>query len=49
MIFNGEVICTDDAKSFFEGNTFYTTSANRVSRGLLPAAVTCEDVIGALT
>jgi energy-coupling factor transport system ATP-binding protein len=49
MIFNGEVICTDDAKSFFEGNTFYTTSANRVSRGLLPSAVTCEDVIGALT
>jgi len=45
MIFNGEVICGGGAHSFFAGNTFYTTSANRISRGILEGAVTAEDVI----
>lgn len=45
MIFNGEVICQDRAKTFFEGNTFYTTSANRISRSIIDNAVTCKDVI----
>ena len=47
MIFNGEVICHDPAKTFFEGNTFYTTSANRISRSIIDKAVTCKDVISA--
>ena len=47
MIFNGEVTCSDAAKAFFAGNTFYTTSANRMSRGMIPDAVTCEDVVTA--
>lgn len=47
MIFNGEVICYDDAKDFFVGNTFYTTSAYRMSRNIAHGAVTCEDVIKA--
>lgn len=49
MIFNGEVICTEPTKHFFVGNTFYTTSANRISRGMVPHAVTCEDVVEACT
>ena len=34
-------------RAFFSGNSFYTTSANRMARGLLPEAVTAEDVIQA--
>ena len=34
-------------RAFFSGNSFYTTSANRMARGLLPGAVTAEDVIAA--
>ncbi len=45
MIFNGEITCIDQAKAFFAGNTFYTTAANRMSRGILENAVTCEDVV----
>ncbi len=45
MIFNGEITCSDQAKDFFAGNTFYTTAANRMSRGILDNAVTCEDVV----
>lgn len=45
MVFNGEVICRDNAKDFFVGNNFYTTSAHRISRGVTSDAVTPEDVI----
>lgn len=45
MLFNGGIVVTEDAKSFFNGNTFYTTSANRISRDIIPNAVTSEDVI----
>jgi energy-coupling factor transport system ATP-binding protein len=45
MVFNGEIICTENAKTFFVGNSFYTTSANRISRGIVEDAVTIEDVI----
>jgi energy-coupling factor transport system ATP-binding protein len=45
MMFNGDIVCTDDAKAFFEGNNFYTTSANRITRGFDGDGVTCKDVI----
>jgi energy-coupling factor transport system ATP-binding protein len=32
-------------RAFFSGNSFYTTAANRMARGLIPEAVTAEDVI----
>ena len=32
---------------FFSGNSFYTTSSNRIARDVLPEAVTPEDVIAA--
>ena len=47
MIFGGAVVSDGSAKEFFVGNTFYTTSANRISRGILPGAVVSEDVIRA--
>lgn len=45
LMFCGEIISDNISKKFFAGNSFYTTSANRIARGVFPDAVTCEDVI----
>ncbi len=45
LMFDGEIISTCDAKSFFAGNSFYTTAANKISRDFFPDAVTVNDVI----
>lgn len=47
MIFSGQVMCRSVAKDFFSGNMFYTTSANRIARGIIPGAVTVKDVTDA--
>lgn len=47
MIFGGQVMCRSGAKEFFSGNMFYTTSANRIARGIVPDAVTVKDVTDA--
>ena len=48
MFFDGSIVSEDIPEKFFPGNTFYTTSANRMAREILPEAVTAEDVIEAL-
>ena len=45
LFFDGNVVTTDLTNKFFTGNSFYTTSANRMSRHVFKNAVTCEDVI----
>ncbi len=45
MFFDGSVTSVGTPRSFFAGKSFYTTSANRMARFLLPAAVLAEDVI----
>ncbi len=45
MIFDGAAACVRDANSFFTGNKFYTTSANRMSRHIFENCVTDKDVI----
>ncbi|MHB8124718.1 MAG: ABC transporter ATP-binding protein [Desulfitobacteriaceae bacterium] len=45
MIFDGDIVSAGTAGEFFVGNSFYTTAANRMARGLFPQAVTCKDVI----
>lgn len=47
MFFDGSIVTEDLPRAFFSGNSFYTTSANRMARHLLPDAVTAEDVIAA--
>lgn len=44
LLFNGEIISSAPPNEFFCGNSFYTTAANRISRGIFDNAVTCEDV-----
>jgi energy-coupling factor transporter ATP-binding protein EcfA2 len=45
MFFDGEVISEDTPTEFFAGNSYYTTSANRIVRHRCPKAITCGDVI----
>ncbi|MGL4547470.1 ATP-binding cassette domain-containing protein, partial [Eubacterium aggregans] len=45
LFFDGNLVTTGRPREFFAGNSFYTTSANRMSRHLFDNAVTAEDVI----
>lgn len=45
LFFDGNIITEAPPRSFFSGNSFYTTAANRISRDRLPGAVTVENVI----
>lgn len=44
MFFNGIVTAEGRPREFFSGNSFYTTSANRMSRHVFTNAVTASDV-----
>ncbi|MCL2604985.1 MAG: ATP-binding cassette domain-containing protein [Defluviitaleaceae bacterium] len=48
LFFDGAIIAHSDTRSFFGGNYFYTTNANRMARNVLPHAVTVNDIIRAL-
>lgn len=47
LFFDGNIVAEETPRTFFSGNHFYTTSANRMARDLIPEAVTAEDVIAA--
>ena len=47
LFFDGNIVSEGRPRQFFSGNSFYTTSANRMARGLLPEAVTPRDVMAA--
>jgi energy-coupling factor transport system ATP-binding protein len=45
LFFDGNIVTEASPRAFFSGNSFYTTSANRMARSQCPEAVTPEDVI----
>ena len=45
MFFDHEITSLDTPEAFFGNNNFYTTAANRISRGQYENTITCEDVI----
>ena len=45
LFFDGNIVTEAAPRTFFSGNSFYTTSANRIARDVLPRAITPEDVI----
>ena len=47
LFFDGSIVSQGQPREFFSGNSFYTTSANRMARVLLPKAVTARDVMAA--
>ena len=49
FVFDGKVIASDSPRSFFSGNHFYTTAANRMSHNILHRVITAEDIVTALT
>ena len=48
MFFDGGIVSANTPRVFFSGNSFYTSSANRMARSVLPEAITAEDIINAL-
>lgn len=48
LFFDGHIVTAAKPEEFFAGNSFYTTSANRMARETEPAAVTAEDVISVI-
>lgn len=48
LLFGGGLVSYGPAHDFFAENNFYTTAANRIARGLFPAAVTTGELIAAL-
>ncbi len=49
MLFNGEITFEAPPEEFFRGNSFYTTAANRMARGIIPGVLCAEDIISACT
>ena len=47
LFFDGSIVTEAAPRTFFSGNSFYSTAANRIARDVLPEAVTPEDVIAA--
>ena len=45
LFFDGSLVTEGDTSTFFSGNSFYTTAANRMARHLLPGVITSEEVI----
>lgn len=45
MFFDGELVSCDTPANFFSENNYYTTAANRISRGYYKNAVLCQDVV----
>ena len=49
LLFRGEVVTENAARTFFSGNYFYTTAAARIARTAAPGAVLCGEVVQCLT
>ena len=45
MVFDGEIISEDIPRSFFGGNKFYTTTVNRITKGIADGIITAEEGI----
>lgn len=48
LFFDGHIVTAAPPDTFFSGNSFYTTAANRMARDTEPVAVTVEDVISVI-
>ncbi len=45
LLFDGEIISSENPNEFFSENSFYTTSAGRMSRDFFKNAVLCSEII----
>lgn len=44
MFFDGDIVSEGAPREFFSGNSFYTTTANKLARGYMDDAILCSDV-----
>ncbi|MBE7059906.1 MAG: ATP-binding cassette domain-containing protein [Ruminococcaceae bacterium] len=49
MLFDGNITAVLSPREFFSANSFYTTAANRMSKGIVDKAILAEDIIYACT
>ena len=47
LLFDGHIVCDMSGAQLFQDNRFYTTAVARMMRGILPGAVTDEEVLTA--
>lgn len=45
MLFNGSILSQGEPREFFTNNRFYTTEILKITRGLIPGAVSAYDVL----
>jgi energy-coupling factor transport system ATP-binding protein len=45
LLFDGSIISSAETREFFEGNSFYTTAAARMSVGILAGCILEEDIV----
>ena len=45
LMFDGQLMSEGDPHSFFAGNRFYTTDANRIAGEFFPMDICCEEVV----
>ena len=45
LMFDGNIISSDEPEEFFSGKSFYTTAANRMVRSVFPELILARDVI----
>ena len=48
MLFDKNISAVNTTDEFFDGNRFYTTAANKISKGFIDGAITDKDVIECL-
>jgi energy-coupling factor transport system ATP-binding protein len=48
LFFNGGIVSEGAPREFFSGNSFYTTAANRMSRGVIEGATIVEEIVAAI-
>lgn len=45
MLFAGDIVTVNTPRKFFANNSYYTTVANKISRGIIDGAIVSEDII----
>ena len=48
LLFDGGITSENSVRKFFSQNIFYTTSASKMSKGMIENAVTADDIIGCI-
>jgi energy-coupling factor transport system ATP-binding protein len=44
LFFGGGIVSEGTPRAFFTGNSFYTTAANRMARGVFEEVITAEEI-----